>query len=192
MLTWSHCASNIFRISPRYLIHPYSSQNYHQSKFYQCKIDICQAFQLIFLLGSFQMLIITHEASVHCDLAIFLLILAVQCCLWKSKYSFLKHLDLLFSNQWKNLQFLRHRFLISQILVFRTKLQQRCFLQHVCYKEYQITKVGTYLKVIQSYISSVCACYLHEKTNMQYLFTLNVCSLKESFFKRTDIEGKIF
>ena len=66
MLTWSHCASNIFRISPRYLIHPYSSQNYHQSKFYQCKIDICQAFQLIFLLGSFQMLIITQEASVHC------------------------------------------------------------------------------------------------------------------------------
>ena len=65
MLTWSHCASNIFRISPRYVFHPYLSQNDHQNQFYQCKMDLCQAFQLIFLLGSFQMLIITHEASVQ-------------------------------------------------------------------------------------------------------------------------------
>ena len=65
MLTWSHCASNIFRISHRYVFHPNWTQNDHWRHFHWWKIDICEAFQLIFLLQSFQMLIITHEASVH-------------------------------------------------------------------------------------------------------------------------------
>ena len=34
MLTWLPCASNIFRISPRYVFHPYLSQNDHQSQYY--------------------------------------------------------------------------------------------------------------------------------------------------------------
>ena len=67
MLTWSHCASNIFRISHRYVFHPNWTQNDHWRHFHWWKIDIYEALQLIFLLQSFQMLIITHEASVQCD-----------------------------------------------------------------------------------------------------------------------------